>query len=478
MDTTPLQLAIMGHPNAGKSSVVATLTENDSIDIGNVPGTTTWSDHYPVIIDGRTVIEFIDTPGFQNPGHLLEWFKAHKDEENVAAVFIEAHESNALYVHDCELLRPVSQGAGIILVVDGSTRIRQKDRDEIELLRLTRRPRMAILNNLTNRENYLSQWDSELRMSFNSVREFNAHRATYAERIDLLNALKSIEQGWEPRFKEAISTFEKDWDNRIEQTVETIIELFRTVLEYRVSKRVDPQKISTRTGEKRVKAQLVKRLEEGIRRFEKDAQQEIRAHFRHKVWNTPPGSLLMEDLFSDEVRHGLGLSKTQLALAGAAAGGIAGGLLDATTAGLTHGSFALLGAAGGGVTGWLGGSALARTDIHRMLGGVRVTVGPVTRDGFLFVLLDRILLYCARAMNWSHGRQGADEDAPNRVSEKHVEPASFAQDLTASQRKSLVRFFSAARKGRDTPAEEAFRELLRATLHDLSMGAIDSRTNV
>ena len=66
---------------------------------------------------------------------------------------------------------------------------------------------------------------------------------------------------------------------------------------------------------------------------------------------------------------------------------------------------------------------------------------------------------CARAMNWSHGRQGADEDAPNRVSEKHVEPASFAQDLTASQRKSLVRFFSAARKGRDTPAEEAFRAM-------------------
>ncbi|MEA3412657.1 MAG: GTPase/DUF3482 domain-containing protein [Pseudomonadota bacterium] len=478
MDPGPLQIAIMGHPNAGKSSVVATLTENDSIGIGNTPGTTTRSDRYPVTIDGRTLIEFIDTPGFQNPGDLLEWFKVHRDEENVAAAFIRTHESNELYVHDCELLRPVSEGAGIILVIDGSTRIRQKDRDEIELLRLTRRPRMAILNNMTDRENYQSQWDSELRMSFNSVREFNAHRATYAERIDLLNAMKSIEQGWEPRFKLAISAFEEDWDNRIDQTIETIVDLFRTVLEYKVSKRVDPEKVSTRTGEKRVRTQLVKRLEEGIRRFEKSAQQEIRAHFRHNVWNVPPGSLLMEDLFSEQVSHGLGLSKAQLAVAGMAAGGIAGGLLDTTTAGVTLGAFALLGAAGGGVTAWIGGSALTRMDIQRMLGSVRVTVGPVSRDGFLFVLLDRILLYCARAMNWSHGRQGADEDAANRVPEKRLEPAGFAQDLSASQRKSMVRFFAAARKGRDSPAEEAFREILGTTLHELSVGTIDSREGV
>ena len=56
------RLAIMGHPNAGKSSVVATLTENDLIQIDKRAGTTTESSVYPVVIDGRPVIEFIDTP--------------------------------------------------------------------------------------------------------------------------------------------------------------------------------------------------------------------------------------------------------------------------------------------------------------------------------------------------------------------------------------------------------------------------------
>ena len=70
-------LAIMGHPNAGKSSVVATLTENDRIDIDKRAGTTTVSDAYPVIIDGRIILEFIDTPGFQNPTDIVRMDTAH-----------------------------------------------------------------------------------------------------------------------------------------------------------------------------------------------------------------------------------------------------------------------------------------------------------------------------------------------------------------------------------------------------------------
>ena len=59
--------AVIGHPNEGKSSVVATLAENDRIRISPVPGETTVSTAYPVLLDGQPVITFVDTPGFQNP---------------------------------------------------------------------------------------------------------------------------------------------------------------------------------------------------------------------------------------------------------------------------------------------------------------------------------------------------------------------------------------------------------------------------
>ena len=163
------RLAIMGHPNAGKSSVVATLTENDCIAIDKRAGTTTESDIYPVIIDGQTVIEFIDTPGFQNPSAILEWFQGHANLPDLAGAFVQAHRDDPLFAHDCALLAPVGAGAGIILVVDGSKRIKEKDRIEIELLRLTARPRMAILNNLTNQPRHLNQWQDTLNKAFNSV---------------------------------------------------------------------------------------------------------------------------------------------------------------------------------------------------------------------------------------------------------------------------------------------------------------------
>ena len=87
----------------------------------------------------------------------------------------------------------MERGAGIIYVVDGSRPVRNVDREEMEILRLTGRPRMAIINCKDDDFTHLDSWKNEFRRSFNTNRVFNAHRATYAERILLLEALKSID---------------------------------------------------------------------------------------------------------------------------------------------------------------------------------------------------------------------------------------------------------------------------------------------
>jgi small GTP-binding protein len=265
MDKQIPVLAIMGHPNAGKSSVVATLTENDRIDIDKRAGTTTTSDEYPVIIDGRTIMAFIDTPGFQNPSDILEWFQAHADERDLAGAFLAAHADDVLFSHDCALLRPVAEGAGIILVVDGSKRIKEKDRTEMELLRLTGRPRMAILNNLSTVNKHMPAWQDALNKSFNAVREFNAHRATYAERIALLSALKTIDQRWEPMLDQTIRAFEGDWERRIEQCADTIIELMRDALAYKVTRVVKVGDLDSDAAREAIQAKLSSAFQDGLR---------------------------------------------------------------------------------------------------------------------------------------------------------------------------------------------------------------------
>ena len=476
MDKQIPVLAIMGHPNAGKSSVVATLTENDRIDIDKRAGTTTTSDEYPVIIDGRTIMAFIDTPGFQNPSDILEWFQAHADERDLAGAFLAAHADDALFSHDCALLRPVAEGAGIILVVDGSKRIKEKDRTEMELLRLTGRPRMAILNNLSTVDKHMPAWQDALNKSFNAVREFNAHRATYAERIALLSALKTIDQRWEPMLDQTIRAFEGDWERRIEQSADTIIELMRDALHYKVTRVVKVGDLDSDAAREAIQAKLSGAFQDGLRKLEGDARQEIRGHFRHNVWDLPPDSLLSQDLFSDEVGHALGLTQRKLALTSAAAGAATGGVIDMGVGGLSFGLGALIGGVVGGALGVLGGAALAKIDIQRTLGVERFTMGPVSNPRFPFVLLDRVILYCAQAMNWSHGRKAADEQALDRVPDKAIKKKrGFTETLSSDDHKSLTKFFATASAGKRTQHEEAAREVIRQVLRELSHSDVDPR---
>jgi hypothetical protein len=472
------RLAIMGHPNAGKSSVVATLTENDRVAIDKRAGTTTGSDLYPVIIDGRTVIEFIDTPGFQNPAAILEWFMAHPETPDLARAFVEAHRDQPLLAHDCSLLAPVAEGAGIMLVVDGSKRIKEKDRVEMELLRLTGRPRMAVLNNLTARDRYMAQWQDALAKAFNSVREFNAHRATYAERIRLLHALRSIDQRWEPRLEESVVAFERDWDRRMDEASTTIVNLLKASLSLKVHKDVKSARVVFQSGRDRVKEEVMGDLAEGLRRLEQKARERLRANFRHNVWDPPAESILSKDLLSEEVSHALGLSRRQLALAGAAAGAASGVGLDLAMAGSSLGTGALLGAAAGGLLGIYGGRALAGFDIERKPGMQRFVAGPVSNPRFPFVLLDRICLYAARAMNWAHGRQAADEEDPDRVPDRPLPRHGFAGQLSADEQKELGRFFAAARRGRGADREPACRAIVKGILKGVSEGRIDGRTDI
>jgi hypothetical protein len=338
---------------------------------------------------------------------------------------------------------------------------------------------MAILNNLTSTDKHMPAWQDALNKSFNSVREFNAHRATYAERIALLNALKTIDQRWEPMLDETIRAFERDWDRRIEQSVASILELLRKALAFRVVKIVKVAELRSEGERDEIRKRLQDSLQEGLRALETETQAEIRAHFKHNVWNMPSGSLLMQDLFSDEVERHLGLNRHQTVLASAAAGAATGGAIDLGVGGLSFGTGTLIGAGLGGVLGVLGTSQLAKLDIQRTLGVERFTLGPVSNPRFPFILLDRVILYCARAMNWSHGRQAADENAPHRVPEQGPKRRQgFTESLATEEHKLLAKHFNAVRKGKDSACEAQVRELIDRLLHGLANDRIDSRANL
>jgi hypothetical protein len=124
-------IAILGDVNHGKSSVVATLAEDDSVRIGPFP-TTTQCQRFRV----RDLFEFIDTPGFQNAREALHELKhagTHADPLSVFRDFLERHRDDRFFVHECRLLEPVIAGASLLYVVDVAQPMEPRHDAEMEI---------------------------------------------------------------------------------------------------------------------------------------------------------------------------------------------------------------------------------------------------------------------------------------------------------------------------------------------------------
>jgi hypothetical protein len=461
MKTSVPEFAIIGHPNEGKSSVLSTLAEDDSVRVSPIPGETVVCQAFPVRIDGREVIRFIDTPGFQNPRQTLQWLKEYQGpEEGMLTAFIAAHQDDPAFRDDCELLGPVTAGAGVIFVVDGSRPLRHVDRAEMEILRLSGAPRMAVINCKEDESGYLAQWQNEFRKHFNAVRLFNSCRATYRQRIDLLESLKAIDQQLEPVFRTVIEAFQEDWEVRNQRTAALLAGLLQDVLTYR---RTVP---CTGDEEERKRRELHQDFLDYVTERERRAQQAIRTLFKHNIFNLelPPQSILAEDLFSRRTWEFLGLSDRQIILAGALGGAALGVGIDAATIGTSFGLFSAVGGLiGAGATALKGKDLLTGTRLLGMrMGGEQLRVGPVANIQLLYILLDRGLLFYAHVINWAHGRRDYEPvpGLPTTAGGKSGLTSHWGRE----QRAICDRFFRAVRKDQGGEIEEAsaaLQDLLR-----------------
>jgi GTP-binding protein EngB required for normal cell division len=462
--------AIVGHPNEGKSSVLSTLSEDDSVRVSPVPGETKECRTFPVIIDNKEVIRFTDTPGFQNPRKTLAWMQQYQgDDRDLISDFIRTHRDEPAFHDDCALLAPLAAGAGLIFVVDGSRPLRNIDRAEMEILRLTGRPRMAIINCKDEESNFLESWQNEFRKHFNSIRLFNANKATYGQRIALLNSLKAIDQDLEGIIESVIQAFQADWKNRNQQTATLIAAMLSDSLLYHKSIPCLPG-----AHEEQLKKKLHKTYTEFVSKRERTAHQQIRKLFKHNIFNLqlPGQSILQQDLFSAKTWQFLGLTANQLTMAGAISGAALGAGLDALAAGVTFGVFTAIGGAFGAAAAAMKGKEMLTGS--RLLGmkldKQQLQVGPVTNVQLLYILLDRALLYYSHVINWAHGRRDYSEALTN-ADAAGTDKQGYTSGWSKQERRICDRFFKKLQSSylpdRDQ-TETELNVLLREKLREIS----------
>ena len=339
---------------------------------------------------------------------------------------------------------------------------------EMEILRLTGKPRMAIINCKDNNLNLLDEWKVEFRKNFNSNQLFNAHRATYAERIRLLEALKSIDQDWYQPLSEVIQAFKTDWSARNNFTADIIIDLLTDCLTLKMK-----GNLGSDSKEETVREKLFQKYKKSLSKKERSAQQQIRVLFKHNIFNyqLPPHSLLLEDLFDEKNWELLGMSKKQVIIAGGLGGATIGAGLDIAALGHSLGIFTAIGGVVGAVGALVGGENLSNQVqvLGIPLGGEMVQVGPAKTIDLLFILLNRALLYYQHTINWAHGRR--DYQEPENALVPTETNQNFTHDWPSGNIKICHDFFKDIKADNgesESEAKEKFRALLLQSLKEIS----------
>jgi len=234
--------AVAGHPNKGKSSIVSTLAHDGSVAVGPVPGTTIRCREYPMRVDGETQYVLVDTPGFKRPRGVLAWLKRQEStagkKPRAVRKFLEIHTAEKTYPDECELLRPIMSGAGILYVVDGSKPYLAEYEAEMEILRWTGQPRMALINPIGSAD-HIEDWKAALGQYFNIVKVFNALMADFDKQLELLRSLELLDDAWQPSLHQAIEALQASRRRRRSLAAHAVAEMLVEMLTFKIERKLD-----------------------------------------------------------------------------------------------------------------------------------------------------------------------------------------------------------------------------------------------
>jgi GTPase Era involved in 16S rRNA processing len=431
--------AVVGRPNKGKSSIVATLARDDSVQIAARAGSTREARIYPMKVDGETLYELVDTPGIQRARSVLDWLNAHCDDAaarpDTVKAFVEQHENDPLFHDECQLLSPIVAGAGIIYVVDGSCPYGADYEAEMEILRWSGRPSLAVINPIEGDE-YVAEWTAGLGQFFKTVRVFDAHRAEMTKQLELLELFGHLDPEWRSTLERAVAILRADRQLQGQSASSYITDLIVEAISYKVEQAL-PEGLPLEPVQKllfeRYKAHLIKRERQCQRRVEE-------LYYYSSLRKHEPGMTVEEsDLFNVKKWYLWGLGEKSLLAVAASAGAVVGGstgiAIDAASGGLLGGMGTLIAGAGGAVSGALGARRYS-DKIGQMkvkgipTGGSMLSYGPSKNINFPFVILGRALLHQRLVSTRTHAnRNEMDLNQP------------LLEKLSDKERKRLARIF-------------------------------------
>jgi GTPase Era involved in 16S rRNA processing len=419
---------------------------DDSVQISDTPGTTIKKRSFPLKVDGKILYELFDTPGFQRARRVLAWLEKHDvsadKKHEVVQLFINEHKDDPKFNDEIELLEPILNGAGIIYVVDGSKPYGEEYEAEMEILRWTGQPSMALINHI-DESDYSEEWKRALGHYFKMVRTFDPMNTSLEQHLSILESVAQLKEEWTASVKASITLFEKYHAQMLERSAAVIAKVI-----YKSVSLVEKLTFHGEDATEDEKNRVEEKYKERLRELERSIQKSIEAIWNHDHLQKEQQSLTLEgmDLFSEETASVFGLTRKELLITAAASGAATGAGVDLLFGGTTLLLGTGLGAVIGGVGAFFAFNELSEIKVlGQTLGKRYLEMGPMENRNFPYILLGRAIYHTTEVANRSH--------AVRTVAEFAMDSTFKEKWLNDDLRKSLEKYHKKFRAGKEKEIE-------------------------
>lgn len=349
-DGAAVRIAVVGHTNTGKTSLMRTLTRDTGFgEVSSRPSTTRHVEGARLFADGVACVELFDTPGMEDPIALLETLEAiqARGDERLdgparVELFLQSHAARGRFEQEAKVLRQMLTSDAALYVIDVRDPVLSKHRDELTILGNCAIPLLPVLNFARAASAHESQWREALsRLGLHAVVRFDTVAPERDGEHRLYAALATLLDMHRLTLERLIAAREREALARHEAAMNLVAELLIDVASAVVFVPGEPA-----TALEAAVAELNERVRErehacvhallALYRFRKDDVDADKLPLMENRWES--------DLFDPETLRAMGFKLG----AGAVAGAVAGAGIDLMVGGITLGAAAAIGALAGG----------------------------------------------------------------------------------------------------------------------------------
>ena len=346
--TEPLKLAVVGHTNVGKTSLLRTLTRDVGFgEVSHRPSTTRHVEGARLSVDGEPLLELYDTPGLEDAIALLDYLeRLERPGERLDGParlerFLQGSEARQRFEQEAKVLRQLLASDAGLYVIDAREPVLAKYRDELEVLASCGKPLLPVLNFVASHQHREAQWREALaRLGLHALVRFDSVAPPEDGERRLYESLALLLESARPALQRLIDDQQAQRLARQHSGTRLIAELLLDCAACRRSVDAEPA----------AEARAIEALRQDIRQREQRCVEALLKLYAFRRDDAHASDLPLldgrwgDDLFNPETLKLLGVRLGS----GVAAGAAAGAGVDLLVGGLTLGAAALAGALAGG----------------------------------------------------------------------------------------------------------------------------------